>query len=598
MKGTQLSCETYRAIRQVLGVRRKFFNDLQALTRYLYFESWHQPMEASFSEFRTRSESIFLRQVASIPFHLIMDLLCILNYNNCQIPILRTHMILIENAAILTMNPAGDIHWPGWVLLAGDRISAVGTGEPTDAVRVQAERVIDATHMAVLPGLVNAHTHLAQTFMRGLGDDKSLLTWLKQVMWPLQAVMTAEDMRLASLLGLVENLKCGATAVNQHHKLPDPAIADATLQAAETVGLRFQLARSWVDLGESGERSDAIIAELERLHRQWQGAGDGRITISNGPMAPWRCSDETMLKTVALARSWGAPTHIHVAEAQDEINLMLDRNGLRHIEWLASLNALGPDMQLVHCVHVSEAEIDLIAESGSTVVHCPTSNMYLASGIAPVPTILQREIPVALGTDGSASHNSQDLLETMKTAILLAKVGSGDPTALVPADILCMATTDGARIMNRSDVGQLSPGYKADITLVDLNKPHIMPVHRPDSALVYNCNGPDIHTVIVDGDILLDAGRVTMLDELELLEECREAARDVDEAGGNLKAEIRGRRTEVGNQKSDATRNHATRKNHSTSLAPYPIRMNLNEPNYPNHWRSATRRTSHRPDLG
>jgi len=392
--------------------------------------------------------------------------------------------------------------------------------------------VIDAANMAVLPGLVNAHTHLAQTFMRGLGDDKPLLTWLKQVMWPLQAAMTPDDMRLASLLGLVENLKSGATAVNQHHKLPDPAFADATLEAAETVGLRFQLARSWVDLGGSAEQPDAIIAELERLHRQWQRAGDDRITISNGPMAPWRCSDETMRRTVALARSWGAPTHIHVAEAQDEIDLMLERNGLRHIQWLDALEALGPDVQLVHCVHVNEAEIGLMAESGSSVVHCPSSNMYLASGIAPAPAILQQDIPVALGTDGSASHNSQDLLETMKTAILLAKVGSGDPTALVPSDILRMTTTAGPRIMNRPDIGQLAPGYKADITLVDLNKPHIMPVHHPDSALVYNCNGPDVHTVIVDGEVLLDAGRVTMLDEMELLEASREAAGDLMRRAG------------------------------------------------------------------
>lgn len=440
--------------------------------------------------------------------------------------------ILIENGAILTMNRSGDMHWPGWVLLAGDRIDAMGAGAPPEEVRGRAGRVIDATNMAVLPGLVNAHTHLAQTFMRGLGDDKTLLQWLKQVMWPLQAAMTPDDMRLASLLGLVENLKCGASAVNQHHKLPGPAFADATLEAAETVGLRFQLARSWVDLGGAAEEPDAIIAELERLHRRWQGAGDGRITISNGPMVPWRCSDETLRRTVALARSWGIPTHIHVAEAQDEIDLMLERTGLRHIEWLGSLNALGSDVQLVHCVHVSEAEIDLIAASGSTVVHCPTSNMYLASGIAPIPAMLQRGIPVALGTDGSASHNSQDLLETMKTAVLLAKVGSGDPTALVPSDILHMVTTAGARIMNRSDSGALIPGQKADITLVDLNKPHIMPVHRPDSAVVYNCNGPDVHTVIVDGRVLLDAGRVTRLDEEALLAECSEAARSLMQRAG------------------------------------------------------------------
>lgn len=435
--------------------------------------------------------------------------------------------LLITNGCILTMNPAAARHWPGWLFVARDRIVDLGGGEPPDEMRAQAGRVIDAAQMAVLPGLVNAHTHLEQTFMRGLGDDKPLLQWLKEVIWPLQAAMTPEDMHLAGLLGLVENLRCGATAVNQHHKLPGPDFADAVLAAAETVGLRFQLARGWVDAGGGAEKPDEILAELERLHGRWQGAGEGRISISNGPMAPWRCSDETVRQTVAQARGWGAATHIHVAETQDEIDLMLERTGRRHIEWLDWLGVLGPDIQLVHCVHVSPAEIDLIAASRAVVVHCPTSNMYLASGIAPVPAMARRGITVALGADGSASHNSQDLLETMKTAMLLAKTGSGDPTALSTTEVLRMATSAGARIMGGPDhdIGQLIPGFKADLTLVNLNRPHIQPVHRPESALVYNCNGPDVHSVILDGRILLDAGRVTMLDEEALLDECRHAAR-------------------------------------------------------------------------
>lgn len=441
-------------------------------------------------------------------------------------------MLLITDAAILTMNPAGDIHWPGWLSVVGDRIAAVGAGRPPPEVQSQADRIIAAPHMAALPGLTNAHTHLEQTFMRGLGDDRPLLYWLQRVMWPLQAAMTADDMRLASLLGLVENLRCGATSVNQHHKLPGPAYTDATLEAAAAVGLRFQLARGWVDIGSAGEPPEGILAEMERLYSRWQGAEEGRITISNGPMAPWRCSDETMRRTVSQARRWHIPTHIHVAETQDEIDLMLKRSGKRHIEWLDSLAVLGPDVQLVHCVHVTPAEIDRIAETGAVAVHCPTSNMHLASGIAPVPALVRRGVAVALGTDGPASHNSQDLLETMKTAILLAKIGSGDPTVLSALDIVHMVTTRGARIMNRSDIGQLAPGFKADITLIDLNKPHIMPVHRPDSAVVYNCNGPDVHTVIVDGRVLLDAGRVTMLDEEELLAKCRAAARDLLKRAG------------------------------------------------------------------
>ncbi len=432
--------------------------------------------------------------------------------------------LLIENGAVLTMDAQGVCHSPGWVWVEADRIGQVGAGEAPDTLRKAAGRVIDARHMAVLPGLVNAHTHLEQTFMRGLGDDKPLLVWLRQVMWPLQAAMTPDDMYLASLLGLVENLRCGATSVNQHHKLPHPTHTDVTLTAALRVGLRFQLARGWVDMGTGAESPDVLMAEMERLHSQWHGAGEGRITLSFGPLAPWRCSDDTVRRTVAQARTWDVPTHIHVAETQDEIALLQQRTGLRHIEWLHSLDALGPDVQLVHCVHLSPAEIDLMAASGAVVVHCPTSNMYLASGIAPIPALVRRGIPVALGTDGSASHNSQDLLETMKTAILLAKVGSGDPTALTPMDVLRMATQAGGLIMHRGDLGRITPGGKADLTLVDLNKPYVMPVYHADSALVYNCNGPDVHTVIVDGHILLDAGRVTMLDEAALLEECRQAA--------------------------------------------------------------------------
>ncbi|MCA9952706.1 MAG: amidohydrolase [Anaerolineales bacterium] len=425
------------------------------------------------------------------------------------------------------MNAKSAIHNPGWVWVVDDKIADIGKDDPPERFLSQANQLIDATHMAVLPGLINAHTHLSQTFMRGLGDDKPLLQWLKQIMWPLQAAFTPEDMHLASLLGLVENLRCGVTAVNQHHKLPAPTMSDTILKAAEKIGVRLQLARGWVDMGAAAEEPDVILAEMTRLYNQWQGAGNGRLSISFGPLVPWRCSDSTMHHCIAQARTWGVPTHIHVAEAQDEIEMLLQRTGLRHIEWLQSLDALGPDMQLVHAVHVTSTELDLIADSGAVVVHCPTSNMYLASGTAPIPAMLKRGIPVVLGTDGSASHNSQDILETLKTAVLLAKVSSGDTTVLLPLDALRMVTTTGAKIIGRADIGQLVPGFKADITLVNLNKPHIMPVHSAASALVYNCNGPDVDTVLVDGRILLDKGELTMLDETALLEECRQAAQNL-----------------------------------------------------------------------
>ena len=441
--------------------------------------------------------------------------------------------ILIQNGSVLTMDGTGTIHAPGWVSVDGARVAAVGAGSPPPDLVAQAERVIDASHMAVLPGLVNGHTHFSQTFVRGLADDKPLLAWLKQIMWPIQSVITPEDMRLASLLGLVENLRCGVTAVVQHHKVTaSMAYVDAAAEAAEAVGLRMLLARAWVDLGAAGEPPDAIIESVTQLRDRGQGAAGGRISTGFGPLAPWRCSDETMRRTVALGREWGLPTHIHVAEAQEEIDMLYERTGLRHIEWLHSLDALGPDVQLVHSVWVEDAELDLIAESGAPVVHCPVSNMYLASGVAPVRKMLDRGIPVALATDGPGSENSQDMLEALKFAALLAKVSCGDACALLPQDVLRMATSAGARLFGRDDLGQIAPQCAADLTLVNLDNARCMPVHRADSALVFNASGPDVHTVIVDGQVLLDAGRVVLLDEAALLDECRSAAQSLMHRAG------------------------------------------------------------------
>ncbi len=439
--------------------------------------------------------------------------------------------LLIENGTVLTVDEQDTVHNPGWVWVHENRIHAVGAGRaPTQYPQdiespLRFDRVIDATQMAVLPGLVNGHTHLSQTFMRGLADDKPLLDWLKQVMWPIQAAMTPEDVHAASLLGLVENLRCGASAVVQHHKITtSPAHVEAAAEAARSVGLRMLLARGWVDLGEAAEAPEAILGEMSRLHESWHEAADGRITIGFGPLAPWRCSDATMRWTIAQAREWGVPTHMHVAEARDEIEMLRQRTGMRHVEWLASLGALGPDLQLVHRVWVDDAELELIAVSHAVVVHCPVSNMYLASGVAPVREMLERGIPVALGSDGPASHNSQDLLETLKVAVLLAKVASGDAAALSSTQALRMVTAYGARLFGREDLGQIAPGAKADITLVNLNNVRSMPVHHAQSALVYNASGPDVHTVIVDGRVLLDAGRLTTLDEAALLAECRRRA--------------------------------------------------------------------------
>jgi 5-methylthioadenosine/S-adenosylhomocysteine deaminase len=455
--------------------------------------------------------------------------------------------VLVEHGTLVSHNSHEFAETLGWLAIESERIAALGPGDAPDEWRARADRIIDARQMAVLPGLVNGHTHLSQTFMRGLADDRPLLRWLKEAIWPLQAAMTPDDLYLAAKLGLVENLRCGVTTVVQHHKLPGRDHVAAVVQAAADVGIRMVLARGWVDMGATGEPLDQILSDMQWLHDDLQSATrspETAIRIASGPLAAWRCSDDAMREVTALARSWGAATHIHVSEAQDEVEMSLQRCGKRPIEWLADIDVLGPDVQLVHAVHVTEAELDLVAGSGATVVHCPTSNMYLASGAAPVRKMLDRGIPVALGTDGSGSNNSQDLLECAKIGALLAKHATGDAQAMLPADIIRMLTVDGARLWGgewkNGTTGEwektsltpplphsLRPGAPADIAIVNLNNARCQPVHSAASALVYSASGADVHSVIVGGEILLDAGRVVRLDEAGLSESCRVAADDL-----------------------------------------------------------------------
>jgi 5-methylthioadenosine/S-adenosylhomocysteine deaminase len=444
--------------------------------------------------------------------------------------------ILIENGSVVTVNDGQQVHRKGYVLIEDDLITAVGPGQ-APVQHTHADTRIDASLMAVLPGMVNAHTHLFQTFLRGLADDKPLLDWLKTAIWPVAAVMTEEDAYVAALLGFVENLRGGATAVIDHQYIhTEPGNDDGVCRAADETGLRFMLARGWADINyhptlmESPER---IISETIRLRKKWQVNGNGRTRVEFGPLIPWGCTDETMLRTHQLSRTWGTGTHIHVAETKDEIQMNLESRGVHHIEWLADLGVLGPDFQLVHCVWLEDNEIGLIAEHNAVVVHCPVSNMYLASGVARVPEMHRRGIRVALASDGPGSNNNQDMLEVLKTTALLHKVNSLDAMALLPDDVIWMACRGGAAAFGIPDqIGSLEPGKKADIILVDMDTPLTMPVHRVQSSLVYNLSARDVNTVIVDGVILMRNNEILVLDEKALLARARQTCTNLFKRAG------------------------------------------------------------------
>ncbi len=438
---------------------------------------------------------------------------------------------------MVTLNDAEELFTPGYVFIEADRISALGAGEAPAELRRRAETVIDASLMAVMPGMVNAHTHLFQTFIRGLADDKPLLDWLAAAIWPVAQALTEEDAYLSGMLGMVENVRSGCTSVNDHHYIhTEPGNDDGIFRAAEESGIRFMMARGWADMDYHPafmETRGEIIEEMTRLRQAWHGKHDNRLRLQFGPLIPWGCSDDTMRHTFQLAKEWGMGTHIHVAESKAEVEIDLQKRGLRHIEWLKSLDVLDSSVQLVHSVWLSDEELDMIAEHDAIVVHCPVANMYLASGVARIPEMRQRGIAIALGTDGPGSNNSQDMMELLKITALLHKVNTLDAMVLLPEDVLQMVCRGGAEAFGLPEqIGSLEVGKKADIALVDLNTPFAMPVHRVPSALVYNINAREVDTVIVNGEILMRHKNILFVDEEALLIEARKACASLFKRAG------------------------------------------------------------------
>ena len=444
--------------------------------------------------------------------------------------------ILINKGSIVTMNDAQQVYSTGYIFIEDDLITAVGLGEAPARFH-KAEVTIDASLMAVMPGMINAHTHLFQTFIRGLADDKPLLEWLKEAIWPVAQALTEEEAYTAAMVGFVENIRGGATAVIDHQYIhTDLGNDDGVCRAADEAGLRFLLARGWADKDYHPafmEPPDQIISETVRLRKKWQLAESNRIRVEFGPLIPWGCTEETMIRTHDISQQWGAGTHIHVAETSVEVDMNLKSRGNRHIEWLAEMGILGPHMQLVHSIWLDDHEIELIAQHGAIVVHCPVSNMYLASGVARVPEMLEKGITVALGSDGPGSNNSQDMLEVLKVTALLHKVNTLDATILLPEDVLWMACRGGAAAFGLPEkIGSLEVGKKADVVIVDLDTPMAVPVHRIPSALVYNASVRDVDTVIVDGRILMKDKEIEFLDEKALLREARQSCANLFKRAG------------------------------------------------------------------
>ncbi len=423
--------------------------------------------------------------------------------------------IIIKNAYVLTMDPdAGDLK-NGTVVIEDGKITEIG-----EKTRESADTVIDANGSVVMPGLVNTHTHAAMTLFRGYADDLQLAEWLEKHIWPAEAQLKAEDVYKGSLLACLEMIKSGTTSFADMY-----FFMDETAKAVEASGLRASLSHGLIELWNK-EKGEADLKEGKRFVRAWQGAAGGRIKTMYGPHAPNTCSEEFLAKVKEEARRDGAGIHIHVLETEAELNAMKERYGKCSVHLLEDLGFLGPDVLAAHCVWLSDGDIEILRKRGVNVSHNPISNMKLASGIAPVYKMLEKGMNVTLGTDGCASNNNLDLFEEMKTAALLHKVSTGNPIALPARQVLEMATVNGAKALG-TETGMLKVGKKADVIIVDMNKPHLTPCFDVPSHLVYSAKGSDVRTTIVDGKVLMDNYGVLALDEETVVEDARKAAEEL-----------------------------------------------------------------------
>ena len=410
---------------------------------------------------------------------------------------------------------------PGYLTIEGGKITSVQAGNPDQEALMLADQIIDARGMAVLPGLVNGHSHFSQSFMRGLAGGRPLLQWLKELIWPLQTSFSSEEMYLASLLGLAENLRGGVTYVVDHHKITHtPQHTEAVKRAAEEIGIRCTIARAWSDRGNKPESGAAILDELEHWYSLQN--EKSKVTFASGPLTPWRATAEMMQKTHAQAKHHGSFTHIHVSETLEEVEMTLSETGLRPVTWLDQLEILDEHSHIVHAVWVDDTEIDLLRNRNALVVHCPVSNAVLGSGIAPIGKMLQRGVRLRLGTDGSASNDTQDCWENTKMSICLARAAHQDAANVSNEQAMRMSLSDRS----------IAVGADADLIMVNLNTLRSAPVHDLTSALTLCAHSEDVDTVMVAGEILMQNGKLTSIDEEMLIKECNSALKILKKRAG------------------------------------------------------------------
>jgi 5-methylthioadenosine/S-adenosylhomocysteine deaminase len=426
--------------------------------------------------------------------------------------------LIIANGTVLTVAP-GDAALPDGAVAvkAGEIVAVAPARELLD--RAPTATVLDAGGGLILPGFVNTHCHLAMVLLRGWADDLPLKEWLEQHIWPVEArLMTADTVALGTTLAAAESVKAGVTCVCDMY-----FHAERVIEAVTRVGLRTVVTEGLIDFPTPAYPTpEATLARLRELLEQFR--DHPLVTPAVAPHAPYSVSAANLVSAAELAEEFGAPLMIHLAETRWEVEKLTREKGITPTAYLADLGVLSERTVAAHCVHVSDADLDLLAEFDVGVASNPVSNLKLSSGVAPLPQMLARGIRVSFGTDGAASNNTLDLLRDVQLAALLYKGITGDPTCMPARAMVELLTLGGARVLGLAErIGSLEVGKRADVVCLSLDAPHAVPVYDPWAHVAYAARAADVRHVVIDGRVVVQDGQLLTVDEAPL----RAAARDV-----------------------------------------------------------------------
>jgi 5-methylthioadenosine/S-adenosylhomocysteine deaminase len=447
---------------------------------------------------------------------------------------------ILADSWLITMNGRRDVLEDASVSIEGDRIAAVGTRQQLQQ-RFPTAEVIDCQGQVVMPGMVNTHTHLFQTLLKGLGDDMVLKKWFTCMTGPSAVHLTPEDAHVAALHGCVESIRSGVTTlVDFMYVHTRPGMIQSVVAAYEQTGMRGFVCRGFISDGEQYGVPRALIEEPEHAvgdareqMRRYNKPG-GRVQVGVAPNMIWAVNEKGYRLTRKLADEERALITTHLAETTFELQTAASRYGQTDTEFLSEIGFLGPDVLAAHCVHCKNHDIRILLSHDTKVAHNPCSNMYLASGCPPIPEMLLAGVTVGLASDGPASSNNHSLFQAMKFAALIQKGFHQDATIITAEKVLEMATIDGARAVGLdAEIGSIEPGKKADLIVIDYQNAFMTPIHHPVSAIVYSALGHEVSSVMIDGHFVMREGVLTRVKESDVRKRAQAHADDLARRAGS-----------------------------------------------------------------